>query len=109
MWLLQESKFSKSKDIADLCRVNFEINKLFIQYNRRGCCKHIAGGVNTYLYGCVSLLNNLYAVHLCVISNGRLVKNHIICQTSLNLIPCYIKTQQEHCGWKKFEKQGGLE
>ena len=34
----------------------FDISELFIQCNKDSCCKHITGGVNIYLYGCVSLL-----------------------------------------------------
>ena len=34
----------------------FDISELFIQYNADSCCEHIAGGVNIYLHGRVSLL-----------------------------------------------------
>ena len=103
MWILQESKFLKSKDTVDLCRVNFDINILFIQYNRCSCCKHITSGFNTYLYGCVSLLNNLYVVYLCVcvISNGSTCKKpHYFSDLAK------LDTQQEQCGWKKKKCTG---
>ena len=103
MRILQESKFLKSKDTVDLCRVNFDINILFIQYNRCSCCKHITNGFNTYLYGCVSLLNNLYVVYLCVcvISNGSTCKKpHYLSDLAK------LDTQQEQCGWKKKNVQG---
>ena len=38
-----------------------------------------------------------------------LVKHHNICQATLKLTPCYIKAQQEQCGWKNFEKAQRLE
>ena len=40
----------------ELCKVNLDIGKLLIQCNRNCCCEHITGGVNIYLYGCVSVL-----------------------------------------------------
>ena len=70
----------------------------FIQYNRCSCCKHITSGFNTYLYGCVSLLNNLYVVYLCVcvISNGSTCKKpHYLSDLAK------LDTQQEQCGWGK--------
>ena len=55
---------------------------------------HIAGGVNAYLYVCVSLLFPVYCVCLCicVISNQSTSRNHVICvKPSVNLMPCSIK------------------
>ena len=43
--------FLKSKDIVDLCKANFDINKLFIHTTDIGC-EHIPGGVNMYSYAC---------------------------------------------------------
>ena len=40
------SNFFKSKDIADLCKVNFCISNSFIQFNRGSCCVQIASIVN---------------------------------------------------------------
>ena len=34
----------------------FDISELLIQCNKDSCCKHITGGVNIYLYWCVSLV-----------------------------------------------------
>ena len=38
----------------------------FIQCNKNSCCEHITGGVNIYLYGCISLLAPECAVCFCV-------------------------------------------
>ena len=87
MWILQESKFLKSKDTVDLCRVNFDINISFIQYNRCSCCKHITSGFNTICMG-LSVYKTIYMLCIFVLvwyQMGVLVKNHITCQTSLNL------------------------
>ena len=48
--------FLNNKDIVDLCIVNFYVRKLFIQCNTGSRCAHITGGVNTYLYMCLSIL-----------------------------------------------------
>ena len=50
----------------DLCKVNFYINKVFIQCNRGSYCVHNAGGVNIYLYTCVSLLVLVCPVYVCL-------------------------------------------
>ena len=34
--------------------------------NKDGCCEHITGAVNVYLYGCVSLLAPEFVVYHCV-------------------------------------------
>ena len=51
----------------------FDISKLFIQCNTHNSCEHITGGVNIYLYGCVSLMTPEFALCLslcvCVILN----------------------------------------
>ena len=43
----------------------FDISGLFIQCYTDSCCEHIIGGVNLYLYGCVSLLAPVCAICLC--------------------------------------------
>ena len=79
----------KSKDFADLCKVNFCINKIFIECYTGSCCVHITGGVNTYLHMCASYWS-LYV--LCVfdcewLSNHSTIKNHVI--HALSLMPCW--------------------
>ena len=44
----------------------FDISEVFIHCNKGSCCEHITGGVNIYLYGCVSLLAPECVVYLCV-------------------------------------------
>ena len=81
-----------------------------------------------HLYGCLTLLAPDCAVCVCVLwYQIRVpVKNHIMCQTSVNLMPCCIKytyriQQKEQLGWRlevtgnlgkggwtKFEKGGGV-
>ena len=56
----------KSKDIVDLCSVNFCIIKLFIQCNTGSCCANITGSVNIYLYVYVSLFVPVYPVFVCL-------------------------------------------
>ena len=58
----------KSKDIVKLCKVNFDISKLFIQCNTDNCCEHITGVMLIYIYMCVcvSLLAPVCAVCLFV-------------------------------------------
>ena len=53
--LFKESSLiaSKSKDILES---KFLISELSSQCNKDSCCNHIAGGVNIYLDGFVSLL-----------------------------------------------------
>ena len=65
----------------------FDISELFIQFNALSCSKHITGGVNIYLYGCVSLLGGVLCLCLCVC----VISNLILCQTSITLTPCCIK------------------
>ena len=68
--------------------------ELFIQCNKDSCREHITGGVNIYIYifmyGCVSLLAP-ECVFVCVISNLSTIKNCIMCQTSVSVMPCCIK------------------
>ena len=68
----------------------FDISELFIECNTDSCCEHITGGINIYLYGCVSPLRVL-CVFVCVISNQSNGKEHIKCQTSVTLKACCIK------------------
>lgn len=62
----------KSKDITELCKGIFVINKLFIQCDTGSCSEHRTGGVN-YIYMCVCWSTDLctYCVSLfvCVISS----------------------------------------
>ena len=53
---LQLSIIFEKHGIMELCKVNLDIGKLLIQCNRNCCCENITGGVNIYLYGCVSVL-----------------------------------------------------
>ena len=90
-------QFLKSKDIADLCKVNFCIKKLFIQCITGSCCAHITGGVNIYLYVCVSTLVPVCPACVClrVIPNQSTRKNHVIRgKASVHWILCCINTQQ---------------
>ena len=41
-------QIQQSKDIVDLLKVDFCINKLFSQCNTGSCSVHITGGVNIY-------------------------------------------------------------
>ena len=68
MWLLHKSViFEKQRHYRTLyIKEIFDISKLFIECNTDSCCEHIAGGVNVYLYGCVSLLAPVCGVCLCV-------------------------------------------
>ena len=74
-------RFFKSKNIADLCKVNFCISKLFCINNiiqvAAVCSEQV---VLIYFYVCVSLLAPVCSlcVCLCVISNQSTSKNHII-------------------------------
>ena len=58
-------------------------NQLFNQCNTDSCCEHITGGVNIYLFGCVSRLKPVCAVCLYlfvgVISNQNTSKKHVMC------------------------------
>ena len=60
----------KSKDITELCKDIFVINKLFIQCDTGSCCEHRTGGVN-YIYMCVCWPIDpcVYCVSVCVISS----------------------------------------
>ena len=53
MWLLQVNNFEKERH----CGKFFLISELFINCNKDNCCEYRTGGVNIYLYGCVSLQN----------------------------------------------------
>ena len=59
-------KSSKSKDIVDMCiKQIFDTSDLFIQSNIDSYFEHIAGGgVNIYLYVCISPLVPVGAVHV---------------------------------------------
>ena len=54
-----------------------------IQCNTDSCCEYMAGGVNIYLYGCVSLLVLECAVYVCVYVC-------IISNQSTSKKPCYV-------------------
>ena len=55
-----------SKDIVDICKVHFCINKLFIQCNKRSYCVPKTSGVKTYLYLCYSLLVLVCPMCVCL-------------------------------------------
>ena len=44
----------------------FDSSELSIQCNTHSCCEDIIGGVNMYLYQCVSLFAPECALSLCV-------------------------------------------
>ena len=56
----------KSKDIVKLCKVNFDISKLFIQCNTDNCCEHITGVMLIYIYMCVLVYWRLYVLYVFV-------------------------------------------
>ena len=67
-----------------------------IQCNTDSCCEHMTDGVNIYLQRCASLLVWVCCVSLCVCvcvwyQNRVPAKNHTMCQTSVNLMPCCIE------------------
>ena len=67
-----------------------------IQCNTDSCCEHMTDGVNIYLQRCASLLVWVCCVSLCVCvcvwyQNREPAKNHTMCQTSVNLMPCCIE------------------
>ena len=89
--MIFEKKRHREKEI-------FDISELFIQCNKDSCSEHITGSINIYLYGCDSLLvpecvvSFCVYVFLCVRYQSRVpTENHIMCQTSVNLMPCCIK------------------
>ena len=86
----------------DIVESNFlYISELSIQHNKDSCCKYIAGCVNIYLHGCVSLLAPECAVcvcvcvcvcvSLCVWYQIRVAAENIMYCTSVTLTPCCIK------------------
>ena len=80
IWLLQVNNFYKEKTLR---KVFFNITELSIQCNKDSCCEYITGGVNIYLFGCVSLIMALEcAVRVCV----RVISNQ-----STN--------KKQHCVW----------
>ena len=86
LWLLQVNNFWKEQM---LWKVDFWYQWII---------HLITGGVNIYSYGCVSLLAPECCVCLCVWYQIEVpVKNHILCQTSVNLMPFCIKHT-----WKPF-------
>ena len=65
----------------------FDIDELFIQFNKASCYEHMGVGVNIYLHWCVSLLGPGCAVCLrvCVFVWNQIrvpAKKHITCKTS---------------------------
>ena len=83
----------KRKGIVDskfLTSVNYSF---IILCNKSSCCEHLTGGLNIYLYECVSLLAPECA--MCVLHVWYQIrvytsKKPIMCQTSVNLAPCCI-------------------
>ena len=67
-----------------------------MQCNTDSSYKHITDGANTYLYRRVSLLAPKCTLCLCLCVGvfykiRVLAKNHIICQTTVTLMPSGIK------------------
>ena len=60
MWLLQLSKFWKTKTLWNFAEYIFKISNLFIQCNTDSCCEHITCGVNIYIMvlQCSKLFNS---------------------------------------------------
>ena len=100
-------KFLKSKDIVDLCKVNFDINNLFIQCNINSSCKHITSDVNTYLYVCVKQCICCVSLCICVISNGSTCKKPDYVSDLGKLDTLLHKDTTTRAVWveKKVEKQ----
>ena len=94
--------FLKSRDIVK-CK-SLDISELFIQCNTYSYCERITGGVNIYLYGCVSLLSpRLCCVFVCVvcaISNQSTSKNPSDVSDLSRLDTLLLKTQQGPSGTK---------
>ena len=100
-------KFLKSKDIVDICKVNFDINNLFIQCNINSSCKHITSDVNTYLYVCVKQCICCVSLCICVISNGSTCKKPDYVSDLGKLDTLLHKDTTTRAVWveKKVEKQ----
>ena len=107
MWLLHVSNFLKAKLLWNSLKHVFDISKLFIQCNTHSCCEYITGSISLYLYGCVSLLAPVLCVYVCKWYQIRvLVKNHTMCQTTVNLMRCCIKHTTRsfwYCGNKAWQ------
>ena len=83
----------KSKDSLEICAVNFWYQQLLIQWNTNSCWEHITGAFNIYLYSSVSALAlaGVACLCLCVWYQIRVLAKYLImCQTSVNLLPCCI-------------------
>ena len=88
----------KSKGIVTLCKVNFCINKLFIQCNTAICCVHTTGGVKIYLCLCVSLLVCVFCVFVSVCVNQiRVLAKTMSSVSSVNLKCCCISHTAKCC------------
>ena len=87
MTVWYDSNFWKEKT---LWKVNFWYQWI-IQCSADSRCEYIAGGVNIYLYGCVSLLAPKYALWVCV----------CVC------VFVSVWYQIRVTVWTKFEKNGG--
>ena len=93
---LQVNAFWKDKT---LWKVNFWyhwiihlIIYLIIWYNKGSSFEHITSGTNIHFDECVSLMAPECNVFVRLwYQIGVPVKNHIMCQTSVNLTPCCIK------------------
>ena len=92
-------QFCKSKDIVDLCKINFCIIKLFIQCNKGSCCVHITGGVNVYSHVRISLLNFecTVCVCLCVWFQVRVLVKTIWSVSNIRMMLCCMK--HTRCCW----------
>ena len=60
--IFTSESFLKRKDIVE----SKILISVIIQSNTDSCCEHMAGGVNIYFYGCVSLWVPEWLVYLCV-------------------------------------------
>ena len=73
--------FLNSKDIAELCKVNFWYQKLYNECNTN-CCEHKTVAVNIYLYEYFILLTSVCIACLCLFIWYWIrvpAKNHVIC------------------------------
>ena len=100
----------KSKDIADLCKVDFCSNKILILLSTSSCYAHITSGVNIYNYTCGANIYN----HTCVPVYYSLIYmclsmfdikvpacyDVIRAKPSVNVMPSSIKHTARLCNFK---------
>ena len=96
-WIVFENKRHCRKQI-------FGTSEFFIQCNKDSCCEHVIIGVNIYIYiyiwvcsllapeCAVSFFYVCVYVFVCIWYQIKVpLKNRIMCQTSINLMPCCIE------------------